>query len=278
MREAKNIAEGAGINLQELAESVVSSARDLADAAEGAVEVGREKVRVAAERATSSVRIAAERASSSARDVTAQARRLIELLEQAPTDAKDKDRLLLRFLDALPIVSGQLDREANAVVVGYLGEAGVGVQAVRGVEIRYVRGGEDHPPLLRVSRIEGRGARLSAGAATSGYAGCLYGQPEVISSSVSRRGADVGVAVAGFSFFSATLPGAQVSAGGWWLSLNAGLTLGVPILSDLGAFELEEVELGSFDVDPVGAERVEAILAAAPDRSWRRGLAKRLAT
>lgn len=277
MREAKNIAENAGINLQDLAESVVSSARDLADAAEGAVEAGREKVRVAAERATSSVRIAADRATSSARDVGAQARQLIELLERAPEDAKDHQRLLSRFLDALPIVSSQLDREADAVIIGYLGEAGAGLQTVRGIEIRYVKKSAEDEALLRVSRIEGRGARLAVGAATSGYAGCMYGLSEIVASSVTRRGADVGVAVAGFGFFSASVQGARASAGGWWLSLNAGLNIGVPILSDVGAFELEEIELGSFDLSPEEAARIDAVLAASPDRSWRRGLARRLA-
>lgn len=262
--------------VREIAEAVVTSAKDFADAAtdKDAWNTAREGVRVAAERASSSARTAVERASSSARDLGAQAQRIIELLQSAPEDATDASRLLERFVEVLPSIRAQLDREAQAISIGYLGEGGVGIQRLSGVEIMYVRGST---PRLRVSRLDGRGARMAAGVATSAYAGCLYGNSVLLNRPLVRRGADVGAAVAAFRFFRGSATGVEGTAGGWLVALNAGLGFGIPILSDLGAFEVSETFLGDFLLEPEQAEQIEAALEGAPDRSWRRGLAQSLA-
>jgi hypothetical protein len=286
-RDAKQLAESAGLNLQELAEAVVSSAQSFAEElekseawgqAKNVVEAGRDAVRTATERAASSARVAAERASSSVRDVRDQATRLVELLRSIGEHATDRAHLVDRFVEAAPGVAPQLDSAARAVVIGVLGEAGVGVHTLTGTELRYVRALGAEGARLVVSRLEGRGARLSAGAATSAYAGCLYGDPAVLAGQLRRRGADVGVAVAGFTFFRAEDPrDADARAGGWWVSLNAGLNLGIPILSDLAAWELDEVELGHVPLDAEDVDRIEAALSAAPDRGMRRSVAEKLA-
>lgn len=276
IREARRVVESAGLDLQELAETVVSSAKDLADAAQEsevwvAAKQGTEQVRQAATRASSTARVALDRATTNARELSAQVRHLIGLLQQAP--GAEPTSLVELFVEAAPLVASQLDARADAVVIGELGEAGVGVQAVGGTEIRYVRGAA---PALVILRIDGRGARLALGAARMAYAGCLYGEPGVLAEGLSRRGADVGVALAGFRFFRATTADARV-AGGWWLVLSAGFNLGVPILSDLGAFELGDRVEQSHPLTPDDVARIEAALAPAPDRAWRRAMAASVA-
>jgi hypothetical protein len=123
--------------------------------------------------------------------------------------------------------------------------------------------------------MEGRGARLAAGAARLAYAGSLYGEAPQLAEPLTRRGADVGVALAGFRFFRAVSPERRAVAG-WWLVISAGLNIGVPILSDLGAFELADASLGEHPLTDAEVARIEAALAAAPDRAWRRGVAQRL--
>jgi hypothetical protein len=276
IREAKRVVESAGLDLQELAETVVSSAKELADAAAdsdvwAAAKQGGEQVRQAASRASSSARIAIDRASTNARELSVQVRHLFTLLDSAAD--VDRPTLVERLIEAAPMIAAQLDARADAVVVGELGEAGVGLQAVRGTELRYVRGPQ---PTLVVLHVEGRGARLAVGAARLAYGGCLYGPHAQLLRPLTRRGADVGVALAGFRFFRATTPENQ-PLGGWWLVLSAGLNLGVPILSDLGAFELGDRLAQLHALTPDEVTRIEAALAEAPDRAWRRGMAESLA-
>ncbi len=276
IREARKVVESAGLDLQELAETVVSSAKEMADAAAdsdvwAAAKQGTEQVRQAASRASSTARVALDRASTNARELSVQVRDLIGFVHDA--HGADRASVVDRFVEAAPLVATQLDAQASAVVIGELGEAGVGLQTVGGVEIRYVRG---PAPALVVMHVEGKGARLAVGAARMAYAGCLYGEPEVLSSPLSRRGADVGVALAGFRFFRATTADARV-VGGWWLVLSAGLNLGVPFLSDLGAFDLGDRLAQSFALTDEEVGRIEAALATAPERAWRRAMAQSIA-
>jgi hypothetical protein len=261
-RGLSDVIKSAGTSVREIAEAVVSSAKELADAAEDVAGAGASRVRVAA-----------ERASSSARDIAVSAQHIVSILQSASEDATRADRLLARFIEALGHVKPQLDARADGVVIGYFGQGGVALQRVSGVEIGYVRG---ERPQIRVSRLDGKGARLAAGVATSAYAGCLYGDPAILSRPLVRRGADVGVAVAAIGFFRASTEEASGTAGGWLVSLSAGLNVGVPILSDLSAFEIFESPLGGAALTPMQAAEIESLLAEAPDRSWRRGIAQSL--
>ena len=60
------------------------------------------------------------------------------------------------------------------------------------------------------------------------------------------------------------------------VGLSAGLGIGIPILSDLVAFEFDEQLRGGVSLDKSLSEPIEAILERAPDRSRRRQLAMRL--
>lgn len=268
MREAVRAAESAGTTVREIAEAVVSSAAELA---ESVAESGREVAEAGVQR----VRSVAERASSTARDLGVQARRILQMLEHVSDEASDLPRVRERFIEAIKILATQLDAHADAYVIGYLGEGGIALQRVSGVEILYLRGGPG-PARLRVSRIEGRGARLSAGAAKSAYAGCFYGARELLAQPLTRRGGDVGVAVAAFHFLRATAANASEAAGGWLVALSAGINVGIPIISDLGAFELAETTIADHPLTPEDTAEIEAALSPAPDRGWRRGLAQSL--
>jgi len=267
------VVESAGFDLQELAESVVASASEMADAAADTAKQGTAQVRRAASRASSQVRIAVDRASTNAREISQQVLQVVGLLEEASKLASDRTAIIHRFIEAAPLVANQLDAQAPAIVIGTLGESGVGLQSVNGVEIRYVRG---ERPMLMVCPLTGRGARLSAGVSRIAYAGCLYGDRSILPTALSRRGADVGVAIAGFRFFKATSADGR-SVGGWWVALSAGLNIGVPLLSDLGAFELSDQSIHVHSLSQSDVAKIEEALIDAPDRGWRRAMAESLA-
>lgn len=273
IREARRVVESAGFDLQELAESVVASASEIAEVAQDTAKQGGEQLRQAATRASSQVRIAVDRASTNAKEISAQVLHVVRMLDEAAERAESREEIVERFIEAGPLVASQLDARAPAIAIGTLGESGVGVQDVDGVELRYVRG---DTPALVVTKISGRGARLAAGVSRMVYAGCLYGDREVLAAPLSRRGADVGVAIAGFRFFRASTDDGR-AAGGWWVAMMAGLNLGIPILSELGAFELKDQSPFAHPLTSEHVERIERALAEAPDRGWRRAMAESLA-
>lgn len=201
---------------------------------------------------------------------------VIESLANAPEDRDHLPALTERFVRALRGLEGQLDNQATAIAIGFLGGGGVGVSQMAGTEIFYLRPDGPVRGQLRVSAVSGQVARLALGASTGAYAACLYGDRDVLSRPTRRRGADVDILVASIGFFRVESHREDRRANGWMVGLGAGLGVGVPILSELSGFDLTEAVQGSFPVDEKAVASVEAIVRAAPDRKMRRRIAQAL--
>ncbi len=256
-----------------VSDRVAANAADLAEAA--ATSDVFQRAKEATEAARARLGSAAAEVQEVARDAGETARIVITALASAPNDLDDEDALAMRFQSALEPLAQQLDREAQAVAIGYLGRRGIGVAEVMGTEIFYLRPDGPVRAQLRVNTISGRVARLAMGASTGAYVACLYGPRDALSRPTQRRGGDVGVMVASIGFFRATAAGERV-AHGWMVGVNAGLGLGIPILSDLVAFEFNEQLQGGFALSKARSDAIEAIIQGAPDRSGRRQMAMRL--
>lgn len=171
-----------------------------------------------------------------------------------------------------------LDLLADAVAVGSAQEAGVGLASFQGTEVYFVPPDGPVRAQLRVHRIVGQTARLAVGGQMGAYVAAFYGPRDLLTRSLERRGADLGLIALSLGFFQATATESKTPrAGGWLMELAAGLSLGIPIISDLSAFELEEVPLASYSLDNKESAAIEEALAQSPDRSLRRNVARRLA-
>jgi len=232
------------------------------------------KVRSAADAARLKTQDAARAAQQKAQDAGVTAQKLIASLMHAPNDLDDPNRLAARFLDALQSMEGQLDRQANAVAIGFLKGGGAGVAGMSGTEVYYLRPDGPLQAHLRVSQVVGREARLSVAASTGAYVACFYGPREVLARPARRRGADAELFVASLGLLRLDANGKK--ACGWMAGVGAGLGLGIPILSNFSAFEFEEQPLGGVKLSSAQSKAIEAVIEAADDRSWRRRVAKAL--
>ncbi|MEQ8280953.1 MAG: hypothetical protein RMA76_36260 [Deltaproteobacteria bacterium] len=237
-----------------LADSARTATSDLGDKLAGVAATAREKAAKAGETT----------------------RFVIESLGNASEDRDHLPGLTQRFVRALSGLEGQLDREATAVAIGYLGGGGVGVSQMAGTEIFYLRPDGPVRGQLRVSTVSGQVARLAFGASTGAYAACFYGDRDVLSRPTRRRGADVEILVASIGFFRVESHRDDRRAAGWMVGLGAGVGLGVPILSELSGFDLTEAVQGSFPLDARDAATIEAVVKSAPDRGVRRRIAQAL--
>ncbi len=219
-------------------------------------------------RARERARAAGERVNEARAELEA----LIEAVNEAQTDPSDRARVLRAAATAFERAAPQLDLLADAVAVGFVRELGAGMATVDGTEVLFVPADGPVRARVRVSRVVGRAARLEVGGHVGGYVAAFYGPRSQLVSPVARRGANLGLLIASLGFFRGT-----EGITGWMFELSAGAALGVPILSDLSAFELEEVVLAAYALDPAEAERFEAALAAAPDRPRRRHVTRLLA-
>jgi hypothetical protein len=273
----------AGKIAQDIAAEVQKNAKSIGEMAKESAKTIQEsdayaKAKEAAESARDKVLEAAESASEKAQKMSATAKRLVGALDSAETDCQDRDAFVASVTALLPDVAPQLDAKAPALGFGYLAEVGAGVAGVTGVEILYVRPADGERAMLKVARMEGKSARLAVGASSNAYAVCLYGEPVILKSATKRRGADVEVIVASIGFFkvTSTMAAPDQRAGGWLAGLGAGLNIGIPILSDLTAFEIEEQIIEKITLTDVEVSALEAALTEAPDRSTRRKIAKAL--
>ncbi len=274
--------EKAGKIAQDFAAEVQRNAKSIGEIAKDSAQKIQEseafaKAKEVAESARQQVVEAAEKTSEKAQKMSATAKKLVATLNTAATDCKDRDAFIKHLAtNVLPDVAGQMDAKARALGIGYLAEAGAGVAGVTGVEVMYVRPHENERGMLKVARMEGRSARLAIGASSNAYAICLYGEPVVLKSATKRRGADVEVLVASIGFFSVTsaMAAPDQRAGGWLAGIGAGLNIGIPILSDLTAFEIEEQIIEKFTLTDAEVKDLEDAVQAAPDRSTRRKIAK----
>ena len=259
---------------------VAANAADLADAAAGATQSLQtsdvyQRAKEATESARAKIESAAADVQDKAREAGETARTVITAIAMAEQHLDDEVALARSFKEALEPLAGQLDRQAHAVAIGYLTKRGIGVAEVSGTEMFYLRPDGPVRAQLRVNTIAGRVARLAMGASTGAYLACFYGPRDALSRPTSRRGGDVGVVIASIGFFRATATGDRV-ARGWMVGLSAGVSIGIPILSDFVAFELDEQLQGGLALDKAQSEPIEAIIGGAPDRPRRRQLANRL--
>jgi len=176
--------------------------------------------------------------------------------------------------DALVGVKSQLDREAPAFAVALFRQAGAGFASVDGMKISYVRRDGPVRGQLRVSELFGTSAHLSVGAGAAGFVASMYGERAALLEPLPWRGGDAGFWVASVGLFRSR--GGRAKLTGWMVGLGLGVGVGVPILSDLGGFDLEERVLDAWNLSTGEAAPLEAVLAEAPDAKMRRGLAKRL--
>lgn len=209
-----------------------------------------------------------------AQDLGAAAYLVVDSVRNAPTDLDEPEALRHRYAQALAAVAPQLDKEAIAVALGSLSDAGVGKKEGSGLEVLYVR---PEPPLrglIRVSRTRSRSLKLAMGSSAGGYAACYYGDRKALLQPFSRQGGDVELLVASLGAFRVRSD--KGAAAGWLVSLRPGLDLGVPILSNFSGFELDESPLGGFSLSSGEAEPLEKAIQQAPDRSNRRAIAQAL--
>ncbi len=232
------------------------------------------KVRAAADSARVKTQDAAQAARSKAQDAAATAQKLIASLGNAQGDLDNPEALAQRFLEALQSVDGQIDQGANAVAIGYLSGGGAGIAGMAGTEIFYLRPDGPVQAHLRVNQVTGKYARLSVGASTGAYVACFYGPREVLGRPARRRGADAELLVASLGFLK--LDAGDKRACGWMAGLAAGVGLGIPILSNFGAFEFEEQPMGGVKLSTSESQPIEDIINHATDRNWRRRIARAL--
>ncbi len=269
-RSVKTAADQASPALKALGETAMQNARTLAEAAgRSAGELQNNESFI---QARDKIREAAQGATQQAKNMSAIARRMIEMLNNAQVLVRDRDAFIQKTFETFLDINSQLDKKADAIAFGYLAEAGAGVAGITGLEILYHRG----PQELRVSQLKGKAARLAIGASTNAYVACAYGDEDLLQEPAKRRGADLEVIIASLGFFQIQDPKAERRASGWLAGLGAGLSFGVPILSGATAFEFEETLIERLQLTDQEVHKLESALAGATDRSYRRNIARAL--
>lgn len=230
----------------------------------------------------SKVRAGSERLKSQWADrqteMRASAQKWMDLFEEARRHADHPQRLVVPLAHALEGVCGQLDGEARAVAVGLFRQSGVGRSQVDGSRITYVRPEGPARGQIRLGDVFGTSTALSAGVAATGFAACLYGERTALMEPLRWRGGDAGVLVASVGFFRADFEPVRPHVDtpvGWSIGVELGLGLGLPILSEIGGFDVRERVVGSGMISRE-AEPLEQVLSRAPDRRWLRSGALRL--
>lgn len=261
-RQARAAAERASSLARDAARSVTDEARALGREAREQWELDRatDRARELKQRA----RVAQDRAEE-----------VLGRLKRALEEPDDRTAVVDAFCDALAACAVLVDREADAVSIGEVRAAGLGVHTLTGSEVRWVRGGAV-PAHLVVGRWKGRAVRLSFEASAAAYVACSYGAGPLLRRPLLRRGADAQLVVASASLFVATAEGTDGRAAGWLGGLNAGLGMGVPVLSELAVFQAREEAVSSFPLAAADARRIAGHLDNATDRSRLRGMARRL--
>ena len=206
-----------------------------------------------------------------------EAKLLLTALEDAVQAADDRETVLNAATIVFERAGAHVDLHSDAIAVGSIREAGVGLAALQGSELYFVPPDGPVRAQLRVNRIVGQAARLAVGGQLGAYVASFYGSRDLVARPLDRKGADLGLIALSLGFFQATAREVQDHhAAGWLLELAAGAAFGIPILSDLSAFELEEVTLATYSLEPSESAPIEEALARAPDLALRRKVARLL--
>lgn len=203
------------------------------------------------------------------------AQQIAKALALAGQHAEEPEALLANLSECLSPLAGQIDGRSQAVAVGYLASSGAGTQPIQGSELFFLRADGPARAQLRFQRIFGRYRRLSVGASAGAYLMCAYGPREGLARAMERRGKDAGLSVASLSvmqFYLRGQPARETSA--WALGLSAGLSLGLPLISDFAQVELQLEPEGHHPLSTAQSDRIEALLADAPDRGLLRRLSR----
>jgi hypothetical protein len=195
-------------------------------------------------------------------------------------ETHDPPKIVSRFIEALPAVAPLADKKADAIAIGTLGEAGAVIFAGSGAEMLYVRPKDGKPARLQVSALSATSAKANLAVGTRAFLHCFYGDPDALLSSPGRSGGEAGILIASFGAFRVQQPeGATTPAPvGWATGLGAGIGIGVPLLSELGTFEIKPEPKLTVFLTPEETATIEAHLSASPDRSAMRALANKLAS
>lgn len=236
-----------------------------------------QQVEDTAQRAAAGSRFAAQRVGARVEQLQREAETLLAALEKAQVSPEDRDVVVLSAVQAFEKAGPHLDLLADAFVVGSIQEAGAGLASVQGGALVFVPPDGPVRGQLRVSRFVGQAARLAVGGHLGAYVAALYAPRDLVVRPLQWRGAGLGLVALSLGFFRATgpEPGAE-AAGGWLLELSAGVGLGIPLVSDLSAFELEEVDLAAYSLSADESAKIESALSQAPDRAARRRVARML--
>jgi hypothetical protein len=219
-----------------------------------------------------------ERVTSQQAAIRASAEKWVALFEQARRQADAPASIIDPLGTVLESMHGQLDRRAKAVCIGLVRQSGVGRSNVDGSRITYVRPEGPARGQIRFGDIYGHTTSLAAGVAASGFAACLYGDRIALMEALRWKGGDAGLLVASVGLFRADFDPprpASDSSSGWSFGIELGVGVGVPLISDIGAFDLRERVVGSAMVASE-SKSLEAILDKAPDRRLLRAASQRL--
>lgn len=230
----------------------------------------------AAERADQARQTAVQRAQEQVEWARTHIEIIAGAIDAAESHPQDREVVLAAAARAFESVGSQLDMLADAVGIGSLREAGAGLTSLQGTEIIYVPADGPVRAQLRVSRLAGQAARLALGGQVGAHIVGYYGPRAAVVRPMSRRGGDLGLIALSLGFFRGLPERGGGAIGGWLMELSAGVGLGIPVLSDLSGFELEEIPLATYSLTEAEAEPFDAALAAAPDRPHRRGIARML--
>ena len=238
--------------------------------------------------AEQSTRMVIEKASDIANSVSKQAThwqqqgaQFIEALEVIERTPEDLNAVMKAAQTAFSIIAAQLDSDADAIAIGQLREAGAGIASVQGTELLFIPADGPVRAQLRISRVIGQCARLAVGGQVSAYAAVYYGDRDSLLLPLQRRGADVGVLIASMGFFRAQNKKKSQqqqldTVTGWMVELGAGISLGIPIISDFSAFDSEEIQVVSYPLEREQNELLDCYRQQAPSRPGRKQLAKLL--
>ncbi|MCA9550528.1 MAG: hypothetical protein KC933_10870 [Myxococcales bacterium] len=188
---------------------------------------------------------------------------MITALANVEADAGDPEALVSRFVKALDIARPLVDPSADAVALGVLTEAAVGVAGARGQELLYNRGTGQ----LTLNTLDTVGARIGIGVTARAFCRNLYGDGEAIAKSQGRSGLEVGALFGHAGFFTSHVPDVPADAAprGWTATVALGYTLSIIGLANQSVYAVRERPMATVDLTPEQRAAIEAILARIPE-------------
>jgi hypothetical protein len=192
---------------------------------------------------------------------------LLKLVPRLRAAGKDSDRaaLLATLHDVLdvPVVQRLVDKNADAVAIGFSFDFHFGVGVNFGKELVYIRAKDGRPPQLQVNSLAGWLSVLGVGNfAPIAFVRGIYGDPDAIASTCRRHTLALGLIYSTIAFFRM-----RPEPGPGWAPFVAGAAVAGGIIGYL---------FGAVDAFPIGAMAMlgAATLSDLKDRLFRTGPSK----